>query len=113
MIMIISCVVYKGKWTKMDVCDQDSPTTAIISQKKKKKNLLPQLRDYITLVLCTSSPMRNLHLACIYHPRMPTPNESKNLKKNSNRCVWMGLGASKVQIQLKLQKILSKLFSKS
>lgn len=37
MIMIISCVVYKGKWTKMDVCDQDSPTTAIISLKKKEK----------------------------------------------------------------------------
>lgn len=37
MIMIIQCVVYKGKWTKMDVCDQDSPTTAIISPKKKEK----------------------------------------------------------------------------
>ena len=30
MIMIILCVVYQGKWTKMDVCDQDSPTTAIV-----------------------------------------------------------------------------------
>lgn len=24
------CVVYQGQWTKMDVCDQDSPTTAVV-----------------------------------------------------------------------------------